>query len=223
MQEGHPFKEWFKDFLNRLLPVVTGIAITFTVQGMVNRAHDRKAVRSAMELVRTELTSNLEDITHMNDYLKEEQSSAKYLVDHKDILDTCPAEIVRYHKGIVNAYVHLVLSDDALELLKMSSLFPKIGDNPLSMKIISAYDTCELMEEEINGHFKARDAHIGSVTSRNDHTDEISAWVLDNDPLLFTTDVLDIEEAINAIDNFLINDNPKDNLLWRILQKAKER
>jgi hypothetical protein len=203
MQEGHPFKEWFKDFLNRLLPVVTGIAITFTVQGMVNRAHDRKAVRSAMELVRTELTSNLEDITHMNDYLKEEQSSAKYLVDHKDILDTCPAEIVRYHKGIVNAYVHLVLSDDALELLKMSSLFPKIGDNPLSMKIISAYDTCELMEEEINGHFKARDAHIGSVTSRNDHTDEISAWVLDNDPLLFTTDMLDIEEAIKAIDIFL--------------------
>ena len=203
MQEGHPFKAWFIDFLNRLLPVVTGIAITFTVQAMVNRAHDRKAVRSAMELVRTELVSNLNDINHLNDYLKEEQTSAKYLVDHKDILNTCPADIVKYHKGIVNAYVHLVLSDDALELLKMSSLFPKIGDNPLSMKIIGAYDTCQFIEEEANGHFKARDAHIGSVTSREEHTYEISAWVLDNDPLIFTTDVLDIEEAIQAIEVFL--------------------
>ena len=29
---------------------------------------------------------------------------------------------------------------DALELLKMSSLFPKIKDNELSMKVIRAYD-----------------------------------------------------------------------------------
>ena len=66
MAARQTFKDWFRDFLNKLLPVVTGIAITFTLQGIVNRSHERKSVRSAMELVRTELRSNLADINSIS-------------------------------------------------------------------------------------------------------------------------------------------------------------
>ena len=71
MAERLTFKGWLRDFVNKLLPVVTGIAITFTLQGIVNRSHERKSVRSAMELVRTELNSNLQDIYHLNDFLQQ--------------------------------------------------------------------------------------------------------------------------------------------------------
>ena len=95
MAARQTFKDWFRDFLNKLLPVVTGIAITFTLQGIVNRSHERKSVRSAMELVRTELQSNLDDINHLNDFLKQEVISAQYLSDHQTDLAACPADIVK--------------------------------------------------------------------------------------------------------------------------------
>ena len=193
MEERRSFKEVLLDFLTRLLPVVTGIAITFTVQGLINRAHDHKSVLSALELVRTELKTNLDDIEHLGDFLDELHTSAKYLVEHQDNLKACPAEIVRYHQGIVNAYVRLALSHDALELLKMSSLFQKIGDNSLSMKIIGAYDSCELMVVDIRRFFETRDAQPGDP----------SPWLLDNNPQIIKETKVDIESAIDAIDAFL--------------------
>ena len=187
MAERLTVKAWIIDFLNRLLPVVTGIAITFTVQGIVNRAHDRKSVKSAMELVRTELKSNLDDIDHLTDFMKQEVISAQYLSDHQHDLDSCPADIVKYHKGQVNAYVSLALSQNALELLKMSSLFPKVGDNDLSMEIIRAYDACELLQTDINRHYSK--------------TGDRVPWLQLNDLREYTVDV---QTAIEAIDTFLM-------------------
>ena len=187
MAERLTFKGWLRDFVNKLLPVVTGIAITFTLQGIVNRSHERKSVRSAMELVRTELNSNLQDINHLNDFLRQEVVSAKYLSDHQHDLASCPAEIVKYHKGQVNAYVSLALSRNALELLKMSSLFPKVGDNDLSMEIIRAYDACELLQTDINRHYS--------------RTGDRVPWLNLNDMDEYT---VDIQTAIEAIDTFLM-------------------
>ena len=187
MAERLTFKGWLRDFVNKLLPVVTGIAITFTLQGIVNRSHERKSVRSAMELVRTELNSNLQDISHLNDFLRQEVVSAKYLSDHQHDLSSCPADIVKYHKGQVNAYVSLALSQNALELLKMSSLFPKVGDNDLSMEIIRAYDACELLQTDINRHYSKSGDRV--------------PWLLLNDMEEYT---LDLKTAIQAIDTFLM-------------------
>ena len=191
MAERLTFKAWIIDFLNRLLPVVTGIAITFTVQGIVNRAHDRKSVKSAMELVRTELSSNLKDIDHLTDFMQQEVVSAQYLSDHQADLASCPADIVKYHKGQVNAYVSLALSQNALELLKMSSLFPKVGDNDLSMEIIRAYDACELLQTDINRHYSNRSVSTGNRVP----------WLRLNDMEEYT---IDIKAAIGAIDTFLM-------------------
>ena len=191
MAERLTVKAWIIDFLNRLLPVVTGIAITFTVQGIVNRSHDRKSVKSAMELVRTELKSNLDDIDHLTDFMKQEVISAQYLSDHQHDLASCPADSVKYHKGQVNAYVSLALSQNALELLKMSSLFPKVGDNDLSMEIIRAYDACELLQADINRYY----------SSRSPSTGDRVPWLQLNDMEEYT---VDIKTAIDAIDTFLM-------------------
>ena len=191
MSERLTFIGWLREFVNKLLPVVTGIAITFTLQGVVNRSHERKSVRSAMELVRTELSSNLQDIDHLNDFLQQEVISAKYLSDHQQDLDACPADIVKYHKGQVDAYVTVVFSQNALELLKLSSLFPKVGDDDLSMGIIRAYDACEMLQTDINRHFSSRSA---SAVPRD-------PWLQLN---VLDDYTVDIEAAIDAIDHFLM-------------------
>ena len=113
MAERLTFKAWIIDFLNRLLPVVTGIAITFTVQGMVNRAHTRRDVRSALQLVRTELVSNREDVAVLKEYLDNEMASARYLMKNPNLvknlkrLESPIADTVKYHLGMVNADVSI--------------------------------------------------------------------------------------------------------------------
>ncbi len=191
-----PFNERFRAFLGRMLSVTLGIVITFSVQGILDRQRDKRAVRSALELVRTELAANLEDIGILSDYFRQEQASAKYLADHEKDLAKCPADSVNYHVGIVNADVSVAFSHDALELLKMSSLFPKIKDNELSMKVIRAYDACELMASNVNRHISARDSSPkGAVQWLNTLHYDISEFITNPD---------DVQDAVKAIDVFLL-------------------
>lgn len=190
-----PFKERFLAFLGRMLSVTLGIVITFTVQGILDRKRDERAVHSALELVRTELAANLDDIEILTDYFRQEQASAQYLSKHKKDLKKCPVDSVNYHVGIVNADVSVAFSHDALELLKMSSLFPKIKDNDLSMKVIRAYDACELMVSNVNRHVNNRDSSPGGAVD----------WLLSRQAdFTWFTDPTDVEEAVKAIDAFLM-------------------
>ena len=199
MAELHTIKAWIIDFLNRLLPVVAGIAITISVQGVIDRAHARKEVRSTLQLVRTELISNRQDIAELREVLGEVQKSAQYLVDHPELLkhvdrlDSTALKTLTDHQGMVRAEVSVTLPHDALELLKTSSIFQKIGDNSLSMKIIRAYDCCQVMVESI-------DRHLVAQTTQTD--EDLPKWLLRHSPLPYTESD-DIDAAITAINVFL--------------------
>ena len=192
-------KESVESFFSELLAVILGIVITFAVQGMIDRAHDRNEVRKALELVRTELISNREDVAVLKEYLDLEMESAQFLDENAvllkklDRLDSLTAATVKYHLGIVGADVYVVFPHDALELLKMSSLFQKIGDNALSMKIIRAYDCCSSMTTSVENHVKARDAQPA---------DKVAGWILIHDPRIYSDDT-DLNKAITAINVFL--------------------
>ena len=153
--------------MSNLISVVLGIVITFSVQGLIDRFAVRKEVRSALELVRTELSANKEDIGVMADYLVQERRSAEYFLSHRHDLSRCPSDSTDYHSGVILADASITLSRDALEMMTMSSLFQKIGDGPLAMKIIRAYDTCGNIVSSLNQHIAARDARFeGSVNEK---------------------------------------------------------
>lgn len=192
-------KEAWKSFFAELVAVVLGIVITFAGQGMIDRAHDRKEVRSALQLVRTELISNRDDISELRTVLEQVQQSARYLADNSALLqnvhalDSADLSTLTYHQSMVFADISLSLPHDALELLKTSSIFQKIGDNALSMKIIRAYDCCQVMVESIDRHFVAK-------SSQTD--EDLPKWLLNHSPLPYT-DPADIDKAITAINVFL--------------------
>ena len=211
-----------KDFLTKLLSVVLGIAITFTVQGILDRSRAKKDVRSALELVRTELTTNVEDIGVMSDYLRNERAAAQYFIDHRRTLAKCPADSIAYHSSMLFADASITMSHDALELLKNSSLFQKIGDRNLSMKIIRAYDTCQSISSALNQHITHRNNQFEN--SVNEKTASLFAsggaisikeyiktdygfyavrWITTQGPVDKYADVTDIEDAIAAINAYL--------------------
>lgn len=193
-------KPAWSSFFTEFIAVVLGIVITFAGQGMIDRAHDRKEVRSALRLVRSELISNRQDLVELRqDILNQMKQSAQYLDDNAELvknldrLDSATVRTVKFHQGMVLADVSVNLPHDALELLKMSSLFQKIGDNALSMKIIRAYDCCQVIMESVDRHFEARNAQP---------VESLPIWILDHDSPIYT-DATDIDRAITAINVFL--------------------
>ena len=215
-------KDTILDFFVKMLSVVLGIVITFSVQGIINRAQSRRNVRSGLELVRTELTANIDDIRTMTEYLDEERASARYLFSHRNELDRCPADSVNYHAGVIFADASITLSRDALDLLTVSTLFPKIGNNQLSMKIIRAYDTCQSISAVLNQHVTNRNNRFEA--SVNDKTAALFAsdgtisikdyiktaygfyairWITSQASIDQYADVSDIEDALAAINAYL--------------------
>ena len=206
-------------FFSNLGAVILGIIITFAVQGRIDRRQDRREVESALRLVRSELAANRDDIGQMKDFLLEEQRSAAYFLENRSDPAACPADSVIYHSGILFADAYITLSYDALELLKMSSLFQKIGDNDLAMKIIRAYNTCSTICSALNRHIEERDDRFRSLmedrySSRMDLDGFIrAADLLLSDYGIYSirmlaggtgtdgiTDVADIDAAIDALD-----------------------
>ena len=215
-------KESVASFLSNMLSVILGIFITFAIQGMIDRSRDRKNTRSSLELVRAELVSNIEDVSIMKDFLYAEKYSAEYLMANKDALEKCPDDSVSYHGGIIFADVSFSLSQDALELLKMSSVFQNVGSNELSMKIIRAYDCCVNIVNNINRHISIRDSRFENSIDKDTAGEFVSGGSIDIEDYIKTdygryaiewlttqpdpdnyTDVSDLEEAIKAIDLYL--------------------
>lgn len=215
-------KESAASFLSNVLSVILGIVITFTVQGMIDRARERHEVRAALNLVRTELATNATDVAEMTDYLRQERVSANYFLKNLKTLEQCPNDSVRFHSGIIFADATITLSDDALELLKMSSLFQKIGDNDLAMKIIRAYDTCDNIAANLNRHVSQRNerfeesvnektagqfATSGSIDLerylKTPYGQYAIRWLTTQGDLDIMTDVSDLGAAIDAIDGYL--------------------
>ena len=216
-------KEFFLNFNISFWSIFLGMVCTFIGQGMIDRKADREDVRSSLELVRTELAANLEDIKTMADYLVDERKSAQYFLDNRTNLDKCPVDSIYYHSGLLFADASITLSHDALELLKMSAIFQKMGNNQLSMDIIRAYDSCEYSVALYNKYISDRDekfsqtineksvqqfASTGSIDMKkfikNPYGLYTVRWISKQvapDTELF---VNDIDKAIKAIDEYLL-------------------
>jgi len=216
-------KDFFVNFNISFWSIFLGMICTFVGQGMIDRAADREEVRSSLELVRTELKANIADIDTMAAYLQQERKSAQYFLDNSKKLDKCPVDSVNYHTGMLFADASITLSHDALELLKMSSLFQKIGNNQLSMDIIRAYDSCEYCVAIFNKSISDRDEKFNETINEKTATQFASTGSIDmkkfikNSYGLYTVRwmtnqvtpepedfVSDIEKAIKSIDEYLL-------------------
>ena len=112
--------------------------------------------------------------------------------------------------------------DDALELLKMSSLFQKAGDNMLSMKIIRAYDSCEstarfinqrlndhksLFERSITAQNAGQIASSGYIDIREYLKTDFGKYAIRSVAVQASaenfTDLSDVQTAVDAIDVYL--------------------
>jgi len=139
-------------FFSNILAVILGIVVTFSIQAIINLRSQKENISSALRLVQEELAGCKEDLSSCADFLEMERAAAEYLQTNLANLHSCPADSVSQYGAIYITEMMLTLPDDALELLKTSSLFSSIDDNSLSLGIIRAYDQCDALRQVFNRH-----------------------------------------------------------------------
>lgn len=143
--------DW-SSFATDILSVVLGIFITFGIQGLIDRRHEKKDVMAALELVKEELINNNDNLKEVIGIIESEQSAAQSIMANARNLHKCDADSVAVWSGVLGTEYFFTVTDDALELLKSSSLFQKINDKNLALGIIKAYDFLESDAQAFNTH-----------------------------------------------------------------------
>ena len=216
-------KEIIINFMISFMSIFLGMLCTFVGQGMIDRAADKKEICTALELVRAELTENKDDIVTMLEIVDQERKSAQYFLDNRAVIDRCPNDSIQFHGANMFAEVSISLRQDALELLKSSSLFQKIADNNTSMKIIRAYASCMSAASTLNNYETNKDQKLDNILTdqyvrKTADTGklgiDVRKSIKSNYGLLVTRwmaqplsedvyDLSDVDGAIKAIDTYL--------------------
>lgn len=143
--------DWGSFFVN-ITSVVLGIFITFGIQGLIDRSQEKKDVAAALELVKEELVNNNDNLKDVIKLVNLEKASAISMLGNIGTLKKCDLDSVATWNTALGTEYFFTVTDDALELLKSSSLFQKINDKSLALGIIKAYDYLEANSKAFNTH-----------------------------------------------------------------------
>jgi len=210
-------------FFSNILAVILGIAITFSLQGIIDRHNQKENILSALRIVGEELTGCRNDLAECAVFLDKERTAALYLSNNLSQLHSCPVDSVAEYGTVYISEMLLTLPDDALELLKSSSLFSAINDNELSLAIIRAYDQCNALRQIFNRHEEKKSATLqkifiekgvdkcvnpdGSISiselMNNNNGMYLTAQLLSSNAKALTEGIGDIDAAIKKINDYL--------------------
>lgn len=132
-----------KGFLLNFMAVVLGIVITFSGEALISSHNEKKEVYSSLDLVKNELQDNLDYIQMADSVLRSYSHAADFLLKYEGHYDKAPIDSLILYTQYAFLMFEVSASQEALELLKTSSLFTKIKDQKLSLDIIHTYGTIE--------------------------------------------------------------------------------
>ena len=136
--ESKKNRDWF-GYLMNFVAVCLGIVITFAGQGIINRHAERNEVNRSLILVKNELQDNISYIEYSDSVLALFSEAARFLIRYEGRYAQAPVDSMAAYCNVPLTVFEISHADDALELLKTSSLFTKIKDQDLSLEIIHTY------------------------------------------------------------------------------------
>ena len=145
--------DW-NSFISNLIAVVLGIFITFGIQGIIDSREEKANVLSALELVKEELVTNRDNLNEVIGLMGAEKKAAEFILANKGGLARCDADTLLANHTVLCSEFFMTVTEDALELMKSSSLFQKMNDNSLALSIIKAYDFLDANSQSFNTHEK---------------------------------------------------------------------
>lgn len=133
------FRRRTGDFICNFTAVVLGILITFAGTDWMEERKTENEVKDALFLVKDEMLINREYIKEMMKDEVFQQRGALYLFQYKDSLDKASPDSLDRYCNFSLGQQGFLYTNDAMEMLKASSLMPAIKDKRLTTQIIKTY------------------------------------------------------------------------------------
>ena len=129
----------FGDFFRNFIAVVLGIIITFAGSDWITERNTQKEIKKSLQLVKSELLLNREEMEALRDRIVLEQYAANYLFEHKDNPAEMPQDSIRKYFPLPFQWSKFTFTNDAMEMLKASALIQKIQNKELALQIMKVY------------------------------------------------------------------------------------
>lgn len=136
----------FGDFFRNFIAVMLGIIITFAGSDWITERNTQKELEKSLQLVKSELLLNKETIQEMGKRVAWEQKAARYLFKYKNKENEVSQDSVNQYLPFLFQWSKFTFTNDAIEMLKTSSLIQKIRNKELALQIIKAYGTIKAVE-----------------------------------------------------------------------------
>ena len=131
------------EFFRNFIAVILGIVITFMGNDIISGHNTQKEIKESLELVKSELLLNKEQVKYLGEKVAAEQRGALYMLAYKDKLNEISPDSLSEYFPLLFQWSTYKFMDDAMEMLKTSALIPKIKDKKLAVQIIKVYNEIE--------------------------------------------------------------------------------
>lgn len=163
------------DYLCNLSIVTLGIIITFAGNGLIDRQRTARDVRNQMQLVLTELHDNATLLSLYRTQIEAEQHSAHYLLTNMHDLHRASTDSLAYYGSVLYQIESPNFNYDALEMFKLSGLFPSIKDKQLATNILKCYEVLQIVESSLRQYYDIKTSHL--MFTDQSWTSQITDWV----------------------------------------------
>lgn len=173
------------DYVLQLSVVVIGIVVTFAGSNALEERAKAKELVQAMQIVKSELELNRQEVIRVTGILQNERNGCSYLLHYKDHIRDANPDTLRmylYTPFISELYAY---TDDALEMLKASSLVQQIQNKETVLQLIKAYNKLKSVDEIFRWYYNSKEKEADLITKDPD-------FVMQNTELMKKGDIYEV-------------------------------
>lgn len=158
-------KKWIKkyttwkigDYILQLSVVILGIIVTFAGGNLLEERAKAKELAKAMQIVKSELELNRQEVARIKDILKLEKDVARYLLRYENRIAEANADTLQMYLHTLFFSQLFTYTSDALEMLKASSLVQQIHDKELVLQVVRAYSKLKSTDEIFKWYYSIKE------------------------------------------------------------------
>lgn len=209
------------DFVCNFTAVVLGILITFAGSHLIEKNKTKNEIKDALLLVKNEMLLNRENIVKMMNQEISEQQGAFYLLQYKDSMAKASPDSLEKYGNLPFATQKYIYINDAMEMLKTSSLMPSIRNKELVTQIIRAYNTIKGSYDTFDNFMETKKSKMERLTEKN----EVQRFMTDNANSSFIelwNFLFKLPDGVRAVQQIAITHSYPQRMYGRYLKQIDE-
>ncbi len=152
------------EYMRELSIVILGVAVTFISSALISSHNTRKDIRDNMSMIKIELEENIKKIDKAIEAIDKDVDAASAILSG-DLRSIPTDTLVAYSNSLTNISL-FSYTQDAMEILKISSLAPHIENKQLLLGIIKSYEAMNSMKTAISYYLDNKKKALDDVTER---------------------------------------------------------